>query len=151
MILSVLIPLAALADSVTHIRVNQVGYLPDAPKVAVVCSLEPREVGTFTVTDERGRRVFGPARVRSAGAFGACGSTHRLDFSALRREGIYRVNAGGVTSRPVRVSRAAYAGGADTLLMYMRQQRSGYSTNEPIMDGTANLTYLLAAMAAAGR
>ena len=25
-----------------------------------------------------------------------------------------------------------------------------YSTNEPIMDGTANLTYLLAAMAAEG-
>ena len=127
MVLSLLIPLVALADSVTHIRVNQVGYLPDAPKVAVVCSLKPREVHTFTVVDERGRRVFGPVRARAAGAFGACASTHRLDFSAVRREGIYRVSARGVTSRPVRVSRAAYAGAADTLLRYMRQQRSGFN------------------------
>ena len=28
------------ADSSVFIRINQVGYLPDAPKVAVVCALE---------------------------------------------------------------------------------------------------------------
>ena len=42
------------------IRLNQVGYLPDAPKVAVVCALEPRVITSFEVVDERNRRVFGP-------------------------------------------------------------------------------------------
>ena len=32
--------LAAAPDSTIVIRVNQVGYLPDAPKVAVVCTLD---------------------------------------------------------------------------------------------------------------
>ncbi|MGH7447160.1 MAG: cellulase N-terminal Ig-like domain-containing protein, partial [Longimicrobiales bacterium] len=33
------------------IRYNQLGYLPDAPKVAVVCSLDGRLPRTFHVTD----------------------------------------------------------------------------------------------------
>ena len=30
----------AAADSTTFIRTNQLGYLPDAPKVAVACALD---------------------------------------------------------------------------------------------------------------
>ena len=37
------------------IRVNQLGYLPDAPKVAVFCALEPTELTTFVVRNESGR------------------------------------------------------------------------------------------------
>lgn len=114
-------------SAASYIRVNQVGYLPEGRKVAVVCSLEPRELGEFTVVDESGRRVFGPERARAEGAFGPCAATHRLDFSALREEGTYRIVADGITSPAVRVSRSAYAGAADTLLMYMRQQRSGFN------------------------
>ena len=60
-------PYAALAqaaptDSAAFIRVNQVGYLPDAPKVAVVCALRPVALERFTVEDERGRVVLGPRR-----------------------------------------------------------------------------------------
>jgi hypothetical protein len=114
-------------DSVSHIRVNQLGYRPEAVKVAVVCSLTPREIGTFEVRDAGGRRVFGPAAAQSSGAFAACASTHRLDFSALRREGTYTIVAGDASSPPVRIARDAYAGAADTLLYYMRQQRSGWN------------------------
>src|SRR2546426_3369114 len=63
------------------IRVNQVGYLPDAPKVAVVCALEPRVITSFDVVDERNRRVFGPRAADAAGPFGPCAATSRLDFS----------------------------------------------------------------------
>src|SRR6476661_4644304 len=128
-----LIPLiAALAatvapDSTTFIRVNQVGYLPDAPKVAVACSLDSARVTTFVVRDERDRVVFGPRRAERAPAFGPCVVTHRLDFSALRRPGRYRIVAGELTSPIVRIGANVYDGGADTLLYYMRQQRSGWN------------------------
>jgi hypothetical protein len=116
------------ADSAsTFIRINQLGYLPDAPKVAVVCSLAAESLATFTVRDSAGRTVLGPLRARPTGAFGPCASTHRLDFGALRRPGTYRISAGTVQSPPVRVSAHAYDGAADTLLHYMRQQRSGYN------------------------
>src|SRR5687768_6134358 len=80
------------------IRINQVGYLPAAPKTAVVCALEPEPVSSFTVVDMRGRRVFGPAPARQEAAFGPCRQTYRLDFSALRTTGEYILVVGSVAS-----------------------------------------------------
>ena len=120
-------PESRLDPSRHVIRINQVGYLPGLPKIAVLCSLEPARVSEFTVETMNGRRVLGPLSPAAAPAFGPCTSTHRLDFSALREEGEYRLVAAGVRSPPVRVSRSAYDGIADSLLWYMRQQRSGYN------------------------
>ena len=115
------------ADSGTVIRVNQVGYLPDAPKVAIACSLDDARIATFVVRDERDRVVLGPRRAERAPGFGPCVVTHRLDFTALRRPGRYRVVAGELASPVVRIAARVYAGGADTMLYYMRQQRSGWN------------------------
>ena len=125
--ISYFLALLAATDSVVFVRVNQLGYLRDAPKVAVACSLEPRALERFTVIDGAGRRVFGPRPARRAGAFGPCASTHRLDFTRLRAPGRYRVVAGTDTSIEFRIGDDVYAGAADTLLHYMRQQRSGWN------------------------
>ena len=117
----------ALDPSRHAIRVNQVGYLPGNPKVAVLCSLDTLRLLQFTVETEDGRRVYGPTLAAAAPGFGPCASTHRLDFSGVRAEGRYRLVAGGMKSPPVRVSRSVYDGVGDSLLFYMRQQRSGYN------------------------
>ncbi|MEP6730339.1 MAG: glycoside hydrolase family 9 protein [bacterium] len=117
----------AVSDSATFIRVNQVGYLPDAPKVAIACSLGNATPGTFVVKDERGRTVFGPRRAESGGAFGPCVTVHRLDFTALHKTGRYRIVAGTDSSSVIRIGPRVYDGAADTLLYYMRQQRSGWN------------------------
>jgi endoglucanase len=122
--------LAAIAGSLraaesgdADIRVNQVGYLPDAPKVAVVCALTPRAVSTFVVVDTAGRVVFGPRAAIAAGAFGPCVETYRLDFSALRSAGTYRVRVDDLTSPDVRIGIGVWNGLAEMPLRYMRQQR----------------------------
>ena len=125
---ALLAAVSGLADSSRAIRVNQVGYLPDAPKVAVLCALSPLPPSSYVVRDAAsGRVVLGPRRARSSGPFGPCAETQRLDFSALRRAGRYTIEAAGVSSPEVRIGRDVYAGGADTLLIYMRQQRSGFN------------------------
>jgi len=111
----------------TFIRINQLGYRPDFPKTAVACSLDSVSIKSFTVQDESGRVVFGPRPAKPSGAFGPCAMTHRLDFSALRKPGRYTIVAGGSASPPVRIDSRTYAGAADTLLYYMRQQRSGFN------------------------
>ena len=124
--LFVLAQVAAAAPSVPAIRVNQLGYLPDGAKVAVLCSLTPVEIAEFTVTDLAGkmmlRRATSPAK-----PFGPCVANYRLDFSSVTSAGDYRITAGAATSPLVRIRRDAYAGAADTLLYYMREQRSGYN------------------------
>jgi endoglucanase len=115
------------ADSGAFVRVNQVGYRPADPKVAVVCALRPVGLTTFSVEDAAGRRVLGPRSVKPDAPFGPCVETYRLDFGALRAPGRYVVRAGPYASTPVTVAADAYRGLADTLMGYMRQQRSGYN------------------------
>src|SRR5712691_5696974 len=114
-------------DSGIAIRVNQLGYRPDARKVAVACTLEPRVITSFVIVDERNRTVFRPTATSTDGPFGPCAATYRLDFSPLRRAGVYRIVAVGVSSPPVRIADDVYRGAADSLLAYMREQRSGYN------------------------
>jgi hypothetical protein len=121
---------SARPQSVTarnFIRINQLGYLPGAPKTAIVCSLDSTSIRSFTIQDALGHVAFGPRRAINSGPFGPCVSTHRLDFSALRTSGRYTIVAGGTVSPPVRIDSSAYAGAADTLLYYMREQRSGFN------------------------
>jgi hypothetical protein len=112
----------------TFIRINQLGYLPTSPKIAVACSLDSTSISTFTVQDAEGRVVYGPHKAIPSGSFAACVSTHRLDFTSFRKPGRYFVVAGGAASPAVRINANVYRGAADTLLDYMRQQRSGFNT-----------------------
>ncbi|MDP9277815.1 MAG: glycoside hydrolase family 9 protein [Gemmatimonadota bacterium] len=123
--ISVLLQVAA-SSTTAALRINQLGYLPDAPKVAVFCSLTPAEFGDFVVTDAAGRTVLQRQATLSK-PFGPCVANYRLDFSSLKTPGDYRITAGGITSPVVRVRTNAYAGAADTLLYYMREQRSGFN------------------------
>ncbi len=113
-------------SSLAVIRVNQLGYMPDAPKIAVFCALEQRDLTGFSLSDSRGKTVL-RSQPTSAKSFGPCVTTYRLDFSSVREPGEYRLIAGGVTSPVIRIRKNAYAGAADTLLFYMREQRSGYN------------------------
>ncbi|MCC6242918.1 MAG: glycoside hydrolase family 9 protein [Gemmatimonadaceae bacterium] len=126
-------------DSTAFIRINQVGYLPDAPKVAVLCALATIPAQDFAqrfhVVNARGRVVLGPTPAVRGGPFGPCVETWRLDFTPLRSEGQYQLRAGAFRSPIVRISAAAYRGLADTLTGYMRQQRSGYN---PFLRDTAH-------------
>lgn len=113
-------------SSSTFIRVNQLGYAPDAPKVAVVCALGDHALASFELRDAhdvvvlRGRPIAAPP-------FASCARTWRLDFSALRTPGTYRLSAGDLAPVSVHVARDRYQRAADSLLAYMRQQRSGYN------------------------
>src|SRR6476646_11016822 len=88
------------ADSSVVVRVNQVGYLPDAPKIAVACSLVDTDSKSrpFIVRGESGKVVLGPMRVRGAGTFGPCKMTWRLSFSAVRTPGRYVIEFSGASA-----------------------------------------------------
>jgi len=117
---------AAVTVPTAAIRINQLGYLPDAPKIVVFCSLSPVELGDFIVTDASGTKIL-QQQAKAAKPFGPCVASYRLDFSSVKKPGDYRITAGEITSPLVRIRANAYAGAADTLLYYMREQRSGFN------------------------
>src|SRR5262245_37375499 len=136
-ILALQIAAAQPAATSSVIRVNQLGYLPNGPKTAVMCVVAESAAGasrttprsiSFSVQDTTGKAVLAGRRANASGPFGPCADTYRLNFSSLRTAGVYRIVASdSVRSPNVRINTHVYAGAADTLLYYMRQQRSGYN------------------------
>ena len=107
------------------IRINQLGYLPQATKVAVYMGDQVPE-GFQVIDAYTGETVF-RADARPSGPLGQMAATARLDFSALQTPGAYRIQAGDGTSETFPVGPQVYDGAADFILNYMRQQRCGWN------------------------
>lgn len=116
-----------------HVRINQVGYQVDDPKVAIAFAKKPL-TGEFVVRDVTTGVVVhtGPIAAVAVPEWGpAFSHYHRLDFTAVRRAGRFVVEFGDprVLSREFTVG--PYPGLHEDLLFFMRQQRCGYN---PFLD-----------------
>lgn len=111
----------------TWIRVNQVGYLPQDVKVAVLISLDGTS-SSFRLCDAgSGKTVFKGRGKEANPEKWAMKSACRMDFSDFERPGRYYVESNGVKSPVFRIGADVYDGVADYLLVYMRQQQCGYN------------------------
>ncbi|WP_064196178.1 MULTISPECIES: glycoside hydrolase family 9 protein [Emticicia] len=123
-----ILALPFLVSAQTYIRVNQLGYLPKAVKVAVVLSKHQKPLQSFTIKDAiTDKVVFSSNKIKNHGAFGNFTSTYRLDFSNFQKKGAYYIQTNDSKSIKFRIDEEVYAGSADFLLKYMRQQRCGYN------------------------
>lgn len=123
---------AVQAFAGSWIRVNQIGYLPEATKVAVFMSDETARINGFELVDAfSGEVAFSSSAVRPTGVLGRMKTTCRLDFSGLKTSGAYYIkvlSSGGETrSETFPVGAGVYDGAADFVLNYMRQQRCGWN------------------------
>ena len=123
---------AVQAFAGSWIRVNQIGYLPEATKVAVFMSDETAQINGFELVDAfTGEVAFSSSAVRPTGVLGRMKTTCRLDFSGLKTSGAYYIkvlSSGGETrSETFPVGAGVYDGAADFVLDYMRQQRCGWN------------------------
>lgn len=125
MLLFATVSLIATAQS--WIRVNQMGYLVNDKKVAVMVMLEERAVNTFEVINIDTRRSVKLKTVKNIGASSPFKATARLDFSEITTPGTYIIKVGDVESRKFRIGDDVYAGSQEIPLYYMRQNRCGYN------------------------
>ncbi len=115
-------------SSANCIRINQLGYAPEAVKVAVWASPVVSSIRQFEVVDvTSGKTVLKGRAGKAFGAWGPFRSTYRLNFSSITRPGQYYLKAGGVRSPEFRIGQQVYKGAADFCLRYMRQQRTGFN------------------------
>ena len=110
------------------IRINQLGYSTNSPKVPVLCLKDKKSVTNFDLFDvASGKKVYSGKAGRPFGAYGPFAETYRLDFTAFKKPGKYFINAQGVISPPFEINDSVYNKTADFCLRYMRQQRSGFN------------------------
>jgi peptidoglycan/xylan/chitin deacetylase (PgdA/CDA1 family) len=110
------------------LRINQLGYLEQDTKVAVLVSKAPLTFDAFELRDALTHEpVFRSDKIRKYGAWAAFSEGYRLDFSAFGTPGAYYVQVQDVRSPVFRIGHDVYEGAADFILRYMRQQRSGFN------------------------
>ncbi len=110
------------------IRINLLGYKPSGVKVAVWCSKEELSVKTFQLIDVATNKVvYTSSAGKTFGAYGPFKQTYRLNFSAFKKEGKYKLKIGETESPEFRIDKDVYKGTADFCLRYMRQQRTGFN------------------------
>jgi hypothetical protein len=110
------------------IRINQLGYLPNAQKKAVFISESPQTITQFSIHDALTNQQLETFNtVKSWGEFMAYKSTYILDFSKFNLQGAFYIKAGLIYSPTIFINKNIYLGTADFLLRYMRQQRCGYN------------------------
>lgn len=110
------------------IRINQLGYQPNGPKVAVFVSKAQAAITHFELVNATSKQVvFKAATGKSFGAYGPFVMGYRLNFSAFKGKGKFYIKAGTALSPEFRIDDQVYKGTADFCLQYMRQQRSGYN------------------------
>ncbi|OOG17683.1 glycoside hydrolase [Sphingobacterium sp. CZ-UAM] len=115
----------AEAQQNAWIRINQLGYTPTGKKVAVWGGKSIRQLRSFEVKDAKtGKTVYVHPVGKDYGSYGPFVQSFRFDFSALRDTGRFFIQAGEVRSPYFRVAPDVYAGAADFVLRYMRQQRT---------------------------
>jgi endoglucanase len=145
----------AAAVAPTEVRLDQVGYTPDAPKVAYAMLPGPVAAGvSFTVTS--GTRVV--FRGVSRDDVGSWNSRYRavyeLSFSAVTCDGTYKVRVGTAISPPFRIAAAAalYGQLVDNSVRYFTSERDGADVVGSVLDRKpANLTDTKAYVYAAPR
>ena len=110
------------------IRINQLGYLPESIKRAVMLSDSELQLSAFSIHDIlTNNKIAELGSIKAAKKLNNQLFVYILDFSSFGLQGAYYLRVGNYTSPTVFINNNIYDGSADFLLNYMRQQRCGYN------------------------
>jgi len=135
--LSILLGLTPAVFASTYFRINQAGYLPTDPKVAVIMSTDPIS-GPVEVWDSAAKRAVARIDVKPlpTGDWGGKFSDFAAaDFTRIRVPGHYYLKFRNSDLRSPDFTIGPYPAFQEDLLFFMRQQRCGYN---PYLDASCH-------------
>lgn len=111
-----------------HLRLNQLGYLPEESKMVMVLSKQPLS-GAMEIQNIEHPNIRTQLKAENipTGKWGEFAYQYRLDFSKIRQIGDYQIRWKGQNLGKVKIAKTPYRGYQEDLLAFMRQQRCGYN------------------------
>ena len=113
-----------------HIRIDQVGYLPNDYKSGVIISNEFLDNTIVSIKSSNNDEIYKTKLSASLGKYGEFKYSYQFDFSTLKTKGKYYVECNGVKSFTFEIGDLIYNKVVDSLLQFYKVQRCGYT--EPI-------------------
>lgn len=110
------------------IRFNQLGFLQDDIKTAVVLSntnLMKKQIHLFNSKNEK---VLTLKFSENKGQYGKFSFTYNLDFSSLNKKGEYYFQFGNQKSSSFKIDENVFNGISESLLEFFKVQRCGYTS-----------------------
>ncbi len=127
-ILFILLAASTFASGRVYIRLNQVGFLPDDIKTAIVMSNSPLKDTGFQINKFSGKDPVFEGKARPTNmASGRFKYIYELDFSKLKATGTYYIFINGQKSFPFGIGKYNYNAVVDSLLQFFKVQRCGYT------------------------
>ncbi|MGY0059039.1 glycoside hydrolase family 9 protein [Streptomyces sp. LZ34] len=124
-------------DTGPRVRVNQVGYLPSAPKHATVVTEAPGPI-PWQVNDGAGATVASGTSTPAGMDTSSGQQVHKVDFSAVTQADTgYTLSVDGQTSYPFDITVTAYDQLRSDALHFFYLQRSGIPITDALAPGYA--------------
>jgi endoglucanase len=124
----------ARAAGAVLVRVNDVGFPADAPKLATALARRPLHARAFHVLDARGATVLSGVAGRDRGAWSRrWRHSYPLDLGALRTPGTYTIALAGARSSAFAVGQASYGTLATREVSFLRAQRDGPEVDHSLL------------------
>ncbi len=124
-------------DVSKNVNLNQVGFLPNARKTAVVRSEGIDQ--TFTLVDASGKEVYNGKLTGPVDAEAADEKVYQADFSDFTTEGVYTMKvSNGDESYPFTIGKDVYDDLLKDTLLMLTRQRCGIEINEELGGAAAH-------------
>jgi endoglucanase len=116
------------AEPDIFIRVNQLGFLPEDFKTAVILSnLNLAGNDAAIINNASNDEIYSCSIGKSLGVYGNFKYSYEIDFSPVKTSGDYYIEISNKKSLSFSIKKNIYNGLADTLLQFFRVQRCGYT------------------------
>jgi hypothetical protein len=126
------------AEPEIYIRFNQIGFLPDDFKTAIILSnynLEGKQI--LVVNNKNEKKVLSLQLQNNLGVYGNFSYTYLIDFSIINTPGEYIIQYSRQKTPSFKINDGIYKGLADSLLQFYRVQRCGYT--DPLLHGVCHI------------
>lgn len=126
------------AESEFYIRLNQIGFLPQDVKSAVILSYKELEGKRYLVKESKSNKSVFANKIKEKNTiYGSFKYTYNIDFSEVKANGEYFIEIDGKKSYTFAIGDDVYNNIAESLLDFFKVQRCGYT--EPLMHDVCHI------------
>lgn len=120
-----------LSQNSVFIRTNQLAFLPEDSKSAIVMSNREFDGKVFCAIDKKSKNIVHKGKIKTLSSeYGKFKFTSVLDFSSFNKKGEYYLKVGKTKSYPFFIGNNGYEKVVKSLLKFFRIQRCGYTNPE---------------------